>query len=146
MPIPKEDAREQFFAWLKQWRPHVYATIADKRPDLLAPAPVQAVSGLNWDTGEIEYQLSGLGLAETGWLDAFSNAAKSLVGTYVEKKSLDIQLKRLQLNQPPLPQPEVQQAAQQAAAQQQGGGMGGMLPMLAIGGAALFMFMRKGRR
>lgn len=154
-PVPESEALTAHLEWLKSWRPQVYAQVAEKNPEVVAPppAPTQTVAGIDWNTGEYDYfelrdGLSGLGEVES-WVDAISNAGQKLLSNYLDRKALDIQLQRLKSSQPPAPTSAVEQAARQSVPGAAGGRMPGwLLPagLAASAGLLLFLFLPRARR
>jgi len=129
--------RRQFVTWLKNWSPGLYAA-AKRRADI---------------TQGREGALGELG----GWWDTFTEGLTDVGGQYLQYKTqkeiLDAQLERMRAGLPPL---DTSQYAPTFAVKVDpgttaeitgaiGAGLGKMLPFIAIGGAALFLMMRKRR-
>lgn len=144
--LSKQEAGERFLSWLREWRPDYYARIERERPDLLVVhADEEALQGMDWDTGDYNGLLDGLG--QWGeWIGAIGTAVSNVAGSVIDYQTAQAQLKQLRNQQPPLTPAQQQAQQNQRAAQTQGQGKlpGWVLPAGLLGVAGLiFMALRR---
>lgn len=133
--LAKIRQRRQFINWIKNWAPQVYAA-AKKKADT------------------VEGNEGALGALGTWW-DSFTDAVKDIGGQYLQYKTqkeiLEAQLERMRAGEPPLQTSEyaptvrigIDPGTTQEVVGAIGAGFGKLLPFIAIGGAALFLMMRR---
>lgn len=153
--MTQEQARQAMLAWLRSWRPAVYARIAAEHPELISHA-LGDVAGdgfaIDYDSGDFRVDgLGGWNDALSSWTDALTQTATSYLRSKVDQAAMRLQARLTKRQQPPAPTPVVQQQAQRVvqASPSASGAAGGFAAVpwwgwaLAAAGGAFFLARRK---